>query len=137
VPISDRREIAFDAAAMAAVIACSTRAAEAVGLPGARPKGARFDPHAGTVILLYQGGERAIPNRSGELGALLVAYCLRSGIKVPRNFERRIRVDQDAVVLLFSTNHPVPPTTIAPEQAKRNGGAAAPDRPTAGTGTAP
>jgi hypothetical protein len=134
VPIRDQREIAFDAAAMVAVIACSTQAAQTVGLPGGLPRGARFDAKAGTVVLLYGVGERGVPVGSGALGALLISYCLRSGIKIPRHLERHIRVDQDALVLMFRANYPVPPANIAPEQPNRKNAGAAPHAPMAATG---
>lgn len=115
-PISDRREIAFDAEAMVQIVVCSEQTVRTLGLPGDRPSGARFDPRAREVILLYNVNERPTPLRSGALSALLISYCLRAGIKIPRQLERAIRVDRDAVVLIFSTSYQVSPSSLAREQ---------------------
>jgi hypothetical protein len=118
VPINDRREIAFDAAAMVVVIKSSRRMVLAIGLPDVAPVDVRFDPDASEVALLYSIIGRAIPIQQGPLSALLISYCMRTGIRVPRLLNRSVRVDRDAVVLVFCANHPVPPTTLAPERTK-------------------
>jgi hypothetical protein len=126
VSISDRREIAFDAAATVVAIGCSQRMVRAIGLPSGTPDGARFDPASGKVILLYRVEEDSFPDHAvpqqaitiqpGPLSALLLSYCMRTGIRIPRHLGRSMRVDRDAVVLLFADSHPVPPATLAPER---------------------
>ncbi len=115
-PISDRRELAFDAAAIAAIVASSQHAAQSLGLPRGPPRSVRFAPLSGQVALFYGANAEAVPIASGALGALLVAYCLRSRIRIPRLLDRSVRVDQEAAVLIFSTDYPIAPAT-APEQA--------------------
>lgn len=117
-PIIDRREIAFDAAAMVAVVENSQRTAWPLGLPDSVLRDVRFDPKTGQVALLYDAWEQPIALHSGALGALLVSYCLRAGIRIPRNLKRSMRIDQDAVVLIFSTSYPVSPTAVAPREVR-------------------
>jgi hypothetical protein len=52
----------------------------------------------------------------GQLGALLIAYCMRAGIKVPRRGSRAIRVEKHAAVLVFSMDHEVPSAKLARER---------------------
>jgi hypothetical protein len=116
VAIIDRREIVFDAATLLAVLACSGQMVEAIGLPSAPPKSVHFDPKANNIVLLYGATGVSVPVESGPLGALLIAYCMRAGIKVPRHGSRAMRVEQHAIVLVFSTIHQVPSARLAPER---------------------
>jgi hypothetical protein len=115
--ISDRREIAFNTVAMTAVVTCSQKAMQTIGLGDGIPTGVRFDPEAGKVIVLY-AAEQSAPIRPGALGALLISYCLRAGIRVPRHGGRSIRVDRDAVVLVFTVDYPLSPSVLAPERVR-------------------
>jgi hypothetical protein len=124
VTIIDRREIAFDAAAIAAVLVRSTQMAGRIGLPAGAPKSINFDAKAGALNLTYGDDDRASLVQPGPLSALLIAYCLRAKIKVPRHLARSIRVDQQAVALVFSETHLVPPESLLPERPE------APPRPT-------
>jgi hypothetical protein len=127
VPITDWREIAFDAAATVEAVRCSQRMVQAIGLPAVPPAGARFDPATKKVILLYsverdpsasRPAYHPVTIQPGPLGALLISYCMRSGIRIPRHQGRSMRVDREAVVLVFTETHPVPPSALAPERAE-------------------
>lgn len=124
-PIIDSRELRFDAAAFVIVLAHSRRMADAIGLPSILPGEVHFDPKAGSVQLDYaslaprpggHGSRISLP--IGPLGALLIAYCLRAKIRIPRDAERSIRVDRDAVVLVFGWTHTVPAPFLGPERTK-------------------
>jgi hypothetical protein len=122
VTIIDRREILFDADALMAVLACSGQMAGSIGLPSVAPKEIHFDPDEGQVTLIYGAGHAA-PVESGPLSALLIAYCLRAKIKVPRQVARSMRIEQRAVVLVFSATYLVPSenlTSERPEQPPRS-----------------
>jgi hypothetical protein len=80
-----------------------------MGLPHGPPRDVRFHPLAVQVDLLYGASDERIPVQSEALGALLIAYCLRAQIIIPRYLERSVRVDQEAVVLIFSTNYALQP----------------------------
>jgi hypothetical protein len=116
VSITDRREVAFDAEAMTVVIKHSQRMARAIGLPNGNPTDIRFDPQRSEAVVSYGNGDAPSAVHVARLSALLISYCLRAGIKVPRNLGRSMRVDQDGVVLLFGTTYPIRPVTLAPEQ---------------------
>lgn len=115
-PVSDRREIRFDAAAMSAVLVCSPRMMQAAGLPRHGPKEARFEPSTGAVILTYGDRKQTMVLQTTALGALLIGYCMRAGIRIPRRLSRSVRVDRDAVVLVLSTHYPNLPPTLLPER---------------------
>jgi hypothetical protein len=117
VAIRDRREITFDAAAITDVLACSPGAAVSLGLPQGRPTRVRFDPQAGQVALLYGGDAgREIVVQSGPLGALLISYCLRARIRIPRDPRRDVRIGRDAVVLGFIQIFADTPSPGTPER---------------------
>ena len=121
--IIDRREILFDADALTAVLACSGQMAGSIGLPSAAPREIHFDPQEGQVTLIYGLAGHAVPVESAPLSALLIAYCLRAKIKVPRQVARGMRIEPRAVVLVFSATYPVPAenlTSERPEQPPRS-----------------
>jgi hypothetical protein len=90
----------------------------AVGLPGGVPKNVAFDAQTGEVTFLYEDREQPAPIRIGALGALLISYCVRAGIRIPRQFKRDVRIDRDAVVLIFSTNYLAAPAALVPDSAR-------------------
>jgi hypothetical protein len=130
--ISDRREIAFDRAAMLDVIASSPRMAQAMHLPLATPVGVRFDSGMSEVTLLYSVDEQSFRVPPDSLRTLLIAYCLRAGIRVPRIMKRSMRVDSAAIVLVFESNFPFKLITVVPERTRGVGAAGI--RMLAGTG---
>lgn len=106
----------FDAPALAVVIACSWQMAQTIGLPAMPPEGTRFEPQAGKITLLYGVHGQPVSVQHGPLSALLIAYCMRAGIRIPRKLERSLRVDRGSVALVFEENHSVPPIRLAPER---------------------
>ena len=122
--IIDRREILFDADALMAVLACSGQMAGRIGLPPVAPEAIHFDPKEGRISLVYGLSDYAVPIESTPLGAMLIAYCLRANIKIPRQVARSMRVEPHAVVLVFSATHLVPSASLTPERPEQ------PPRPT-------
>jgi hypothetical protein len=125
VALIDKREIEFDTEALLIVVATSQRAAESFGLPGFPPNDVRFDPKQGTVGFLYGSAQsqRSIYLTAEVVGALLVSYCIRARIPMPRKASKGVRVEGMSVILAFRTVFsPVP--TPAKETSKI--GAAAP-----------
>lgn len=102
--ITDRREIRFQADAVLAAIASQPQAGAALGLPAAAPDTLRFEPASHRVVLLYRIGREVadfgIPAES--LGALLVGFCCRQRISLPRRAMKSICIEAQAVVLAFS-----------------------------------
>src|SRR5580658_3343666 len=123
VTIIDRREILFHADTLTAVLACSGQMAGSIGLPSVAPKEIHFDPEESQVTLIYGLAGHAVPVESGPLSALLIAYCLRAKIKVPKQFARSMRIEPRGVVLVFSATYLVPSENLTaerPEQPPRS-----------------
>jgi hypothetical protein len=104
-PLTDRREIEFDADAIVQAISVSLRSAQAFGLPALPPTGVRCHPREGQIDVLYGTKEapQAVRITAEALGALLVSYCIRARIPMPRQADKAIRVEADSVVLAFRT----------------------------------
>ena len=102
--IVDRREIAFDADAMRFVIECSPRAALAFGLPPLTPQAVRCNVADGHIEVVYGTltATRVFALRAEALGAIIVSYCNRTGMPMPRHADKGIRVERDRVVLVFT-----------------------------------
>ena len=101
--ITDRREILFDAEALLTVLAGSPRAATALGLPPGAPQAVLFDPKAEAVRFIWSHNSKRQADSvdSTRLGALLVGFCLRLRVPLPRRAEKGIRVEAGLVVLTF------------------------------------
>jgi hypothetical protein len=112
-PISDRREISFDAASLVGIAAASARVAQAIGLPGGVPRDVAFDEQAQEVSFLYADEEQPAVIGSNALAALLISYCMSAGIKIARQLDRDLRVGRDAVVFTFTTSYVVQPAVPA------------------------
>ena len=87
VPITDRREIEFDMQSVRLLLEWSPRSAQAFGLPPLTPQGVHCNPTDGTIEVTY--GEltstRVFVLRAEALGAILIAYCNRAGMPMPRH----------------------------------------------------
>jgi hypothetical protein len=105
ITITDTREIEFTAEALVIVMAGSARSAQGFGLPGARPTGVRLDPDLGNVDVLYGVGpaQQAVQLAAEPLGALLVSYCIRTRIPMPRRADKGIRIKAKCVILTVRT----------------------------------
>ena len=119
--ITDRREIEFDLASLVSVVAASAKAAQGFGLPPMPPVGVRCRPRDGQVDVLYGNREapQAVSLEAESLGALLVAYCIRARIPMPRHSDKGIRIEADSVILAFRTVFSRPPQTEVVESATR------------------
>ena len=103
--LTDRRRIEFDADALVAAITSSPRAAESLGLPRAAPYGARFYPEECEVEFLYGTMQtpRAFRLKAAVVGAFLVSYCVRARLPLPRDADKRVRIEANAVILTLRT----------------------------------
>ncbi len=115
--VAERREIEFSAEALCLAIGMSLRAAQRFGLPALRPTGVQFCPREGQIDVVYGIGQaqRAVPLAAEPLGALLVSYCLRARIPMPRRAEKGIRIGATAVILAFKTIFVAVPAPEAPD----------------------
>jgi hypothetical protein len=101
VGIVDRRELEFDSRALVSILGTSPDRAQAIGLPPQKPTGVEFDPRGGRVVFSYD--ERTVQVSAGHLGALLVSYCIRARIPLPRLPAKEISITASAVVIVFQT----------------------------------
>jgi hypothetical protein len=119
VAIIDRREIEFDLQTVRLVLEWSPRSAQAFGLPPLIPQSVRCRPDEGTIEVTY--GEltsaRVFGLRAEALGAVLIAYCNRCGMPLPRAADKAVRVERERVVVVFTlriTNASMPDAAEAP-----------------------
>jgi hypothetical protein len=108
VAITDRREIAFDLLAVKLALQWSPRAAQAFGLPPMAPTSVRCNPVDGHVEVIYGvlSAARVFAVRAEALGAILISYCNRAGMPMPRGADKGIRVERDTIVVTFTMQVP-------------------------------
>jgi hypothetical protein len=104
VAITDRREIEFDLDAVRLAIEWSPRSARALGLPAQTPQGVRCDPADGLLELTYVDltSTRVFALRADALGAILISYCHRAGMPIPRTADKAVRIEPEHVVVVFT-----------------------------------
>jgi hypothetical protein len=102
-PIVDQRRIAFDVGALKDILDYSPQAARSVGLPGNDPTGIVIDGAAQEVKFTF--GDRVVSLAAEKLAALLISYCIRAGIRIPRQKQRSVRFNQGTIMLVFLTEY--------------------------------
>ncbi len=117
--ITDRREIEFDTDAVRSILEASPYAAQAFGLPPLTPEAVRCRPELGHVEVVYGTLTklRVFALRAEPLGAILVSYCNRAGMPMPRLADKAIRVERNHVVLVLTLRLEAVPPPEAPEGA--------------------
>jgi hypothetical protein len=105
-PISDQRDIRFDADGVRLVLATLPESAARIGLPAAEAEQIAFDQDGQRIRLTYPPGTELDPValRAETLGAMLIAFCIRHRLPVPRQSARQVEVREGAVVLRFITD---------------------------------
>jgi hypothetical protein len=107
--VVDRREIEFDAGALAHYLATLPREAQSLGLPLAPPAEIRFDPAQAMVEIIYVMPDQTVRIPAETLKSMLVSYCIRSKIPIPRIADHSIQVAPDRLILALSTSFGKPP----------------------------
>jgi hypothetical protein len=117
VTIVDRREIELDTAAVRRALEWSPRAAQAFGLPPLVPAGVRCNSKDGCIEVVYGAltATRVFALRAEALGALLISYCNRAGMPLPRHSDKGVRVEREHVVLVCTLRLDELPQPEAPE----------------------
>jgi len=117
--VVDRREIEFDAGSLAHYLSTLPREAQSLGLPVAPPAEIRFDPAKAQVEIIYVSPEQTFQIPAETLKSMLVSYCIRSKIPIPRIADHSIRVAPDRLILALSTSFgKAPPPPRPPRPAK-------------------
>jgi len=122
----DRRQIHFSPQMLATAIAASPSAAAALGLPPLKPQCVRLLADAGKVEVVFQtpGGARSVAIALLPLAALLLAFCFRAKIPLPRKARKAARIERNVLVLDFSVEFTMDLAALKPESAMRSGGGA-------------
>jgi hypothetical protein len=117
VAVIDRREIELDTDAVRQALEWSPRAAQAFGLPPLVPASVRCNPANGCIEVVYGTltATRVFVLRAESLGALLVSYCNRAGMPMPRYADKGIRIERERVVLVFTLRLDDLPQPESPE----------------------
>jgi hypothetical protein len=102
--IIDRREIEFDLEAVRLALAWSPTAAHAFGLLPRSPHRVRCKPADGVIEVTYGKltETRVFTLRAEALGAILIAYCNRAGMPIPRGADKAVRIEREHVVVVFT-----------------------------------
>lgn len=102
--IIDRREIEFDLEAVRLALAWSPAAAHAFGLSTRTPDRVRCKPTEGAVEVTYGRltETRVFMLRAEALGAILISYCSRAGMPIPRGADKAVRIEREHVVIVFT-----------------------------------
>ncbi|HEX4171952.1 MAG TPA: hypothetical protein VHY82_05685 [Acetobacteraceae bacterium] len=87
---------------MISIIVRSVRWASSFGLPASRPSSVEFNPVDSGIILTYDGQASDIITAE-RLGALLVSYCIRARIPLPKLADKSVRIGANSVVVVFTT----------------------------------
>jgi hypothetical protein len=117
VAIIDRREIEFDLLAVKLALEWSPRAAQAFGLPPLTPSGVRFNAADGNIEVIYGTltSVQVFALRAEALGAILISYCNRAGMPMPRAADKAVRIEREHVVVVFTLRLDGAPKPEAPE----------------------
>jgi hypothetical protein len=117
VTIVDRHEIELDTAAVRRALELSPRAAQAFGLPPLVLAGVRCNSRDGCIEVVYGTltATRVFGLRAEALGALLISYCNRAGMPLPRHADKGVRVEREHVVLVCTLRLDEPPQPETPE----------------------
>jgi hypothetical protein len=104
VAITDRREIEFDLDAVRRAIEWSPRSAQAFGLPQQTPQAVRCNPTDGLLEVTYIDltSARVFMLGADALGAILISYCHRGAMPVPRHADKAVRIEPEHVVVVFT-----------------------------------
>jgi hypothetical protein len=117
VAINDRRELEFDLLAVRLILQWSPRATQAFGLPPMTPRAVLCHPAEGTIEVAY--GEPTPTTvfmlRSEALGAIILSYCRRVGIPMPRSADKSVRIKPEHVAVEFTLRMMEMPQPYKPE----------------------
>lgn len=109
--IVDRRELEFNSAAILNVIISSA------GENARRPTNVEFLEDG---IRIFRGSGHTMSLTSEQIGGLLIQYCIKMKIPIPRESAKSVRVTSKSVVLLFLKELPEISTQgVAWQQAER------------------
>ncbi|HEX5327230.1 MAG TPA: hypothetical protein VFW75_11225 [Acetobacteraceae bacterium] len=102
----EQRSVEFDAAELLRAIGAAPRVAEALGLRAGQVDDVQFLPEQRLVAFIVPGDSRRTTTVAAEgLVALLVAYCSRIGVPLPRQAKKTIDVAANRVTLRITVEN--------------------------------
>lgn len=124
--MSDQRQIRFSPAALIAAIGMSPSAAAALGLPPLKPHAVRLLADSNRIEVLFHtsGGFRSVALELLPVAALLLSFCFRAKIPLPRKARKAARIDGEMLVLDFSLDFQPDLEGLRPEGVMVAGGGA-------------
>lgn len=116
--IIDRREIEFDRESVRQVLEWSPHAAQAFGLPPLTPDVVRCKPVDGVIEVTFGKltATHVFMLRAEALGAILIAYCDRAGLPMPRDADKAVRIEREHAVVVFTLRMAGAPLPEPPER---------------------
>jgi hypothetical protein len=103
VPASEHRTVEFDSPAILQAFAAVPRMSEALGLRLGRVSRVDFQPEREAITVIDPNGTPVAELRAETLAALLVAYCSRIKVPLPRLGQKSVEVTSRSVVLRVAT----------------------------------
>lgn len=109
--VLEQRVIEFDSAAVMQAFTTVRRVSEALGLHADRIVRIEFQPDRASVNAIDNDGRSAAELRAESLAALLVAYCSRIKVPLPRAAQKNVEITSHSVILRVTTeSRPGAPT---------------------------
>ena len=107
--IIDKREISFDSRSLISVVKASLGRTAVIDLPATEPRGVFFDATNQRVVFSYSNEAHDVGVAGERLGVLLVSYCIRARIPLPRYSEKIARVEESRIIIICNTHYHDPP----------------------------
>jgi hypothetical protein len=112
VPALEHRTVEFDSPAIMHAFAAVPRMSEALGLGPGRIARVEFQPDREAIRVIDPEGAPVAELRAESLAALLVAYCSRIKVPLPRLGQKSVEVTSRSVVLRVArASRPDQPST--------------------------
>lgn len=102
-PALEHRTVEFDSPAILHAFAAVPRMSEALGLRLGRISRIEFRPEQEAISVIDPAGTPVAELRAESLAALLVAYCSRIKVPLPRLGQKSVDVTSRSVVLRVAT----------------------------------
>jgi len=101
--VLEQRVVEFDSTAVIQSFAVVRRISEALGLRADRIVRVEFHPDRSAISLMDNDGRLVAELRAESLAALLVAYCSRIKVPLPRAAQKNIEITSRSVLLRVTT----------------------------------
>jgi len=97
--VSEQRTVEFDSEAIVQAFTVVRRVSEALGLHVEKISRVQFQPDRGAINVINKEGLPVAELRAEGLVALLVAYCSRIKVPLPRSAQKNVDITSRSVVL--------------------------------------